>query len=279
MSSFGQGAPSFDQGAPSFDQGCAERSGRDAVNSDGATRYCPVCGQALEAPSRATGLTRSSGSRDRHVGDPPFSQGCLNRWCRRPDRGFSVVFSVGIHRDGLRRAITRYKYHRDERLAGVLADSLAGYVDDHATWFEDFDLLASVPSYCGRGARRDWDPLGRIMAAIAERLGATWDVVPDLMSKSAETPAMAGLSWGARQAVARGPLRSALGIPDPGLVDSAKVLVVDDVFTDGSTLREVALALLASGASEVAGLVLARRAWTAAPSVPGLTFDPWTTGW
>jgi predicted amidophosphoribosyltransferase len=38
--------------------------------------------------------------------------------------------------------------------------------------------------------------------------------------------------------------------------------VFDDVFTEGSTLREVARALLMAGAEEVAGVVLARQPWT-----------------
>ena len=38
-------------------------------------------------------------------------------------------------------------------------------------------------------------------------------------------------------------------------------MVIDDVFTEGSTLREVARALMLAGAEEVAGLTLARQPW------------------
>jgi predicted amidophosphoribosyltransferase len=44
-------------------------------------------------------------------------------------------------------------------------------------------------------------------------------------------------------------------------VAGARILVLDDVLTEGSTLREVARALRHAGAREVAGLVLARPAW------------------
>jgi predicted amidophosphoribosyltransferase len=43
------------------------------------------------------------------------------------------------------------------------------------------------------------------------------------------------------------------------------VLVIDDVFTEGSTLREVARALVTAGATEVAGLALTRQPWAARP--------------
>ena len=41
------------------------------------------------------------------------------------------------------------------------------------------------------------------------------------------------------------------------------------MFTEGSTLREVARALLQAGADEVAGLTLARQPWQRARSVGG----------
>ena len=56
---------------------------------------------------------------------------------------------------------------------------------------------------------------------------------------------------------------------------SARILVIDDVLTEGSTLREVARALRGAGAREVAGLVLARPAWraTVAASLPAPPLD------
>lgn len=236
-----------------------------------------MCGQILGArgvtPRTAAGRNTFHGSCD-GAGGAAVSLSCPNRWCRRSDRGFSVVFSVGAYRDGLRRAITRYKYHRQVGLAGALAGSLARHVESNPTWYEDFDLVTAVPTYHGPGARRDWDPLAEILESLSSRLGPRWDVVADVVSKSFETPGMAGLSWADRQALASGPLRRALKVPDAAAVESARVLVVDDVFTDGSTLREVALALLAAGAAEVAGLVIARREWSAVRPHAGLTCGP-----
>jgi predicted amidophosphoribosyltransferase len=79
--------------------------------------------------------------------------------------------------------------------------------------------------------------------------------------KVAETPAMAGLSLSRRRVCAEGALRHALRVDDGHRVRGARVLVVDDVFTEGSTLREVARALRLAGAEEVAGVALARQPW------------------
>ncbi len=236
-------------------------------------RFCVVCGQILVPPGIAPGR-KGLYSACEVTGGAAVSFSCPNRWCQRADRGFSVVFSVGAYKDGLRRAITRYKYHRQIGLARALAGSLARHVESNPTWYEDFDLVTSVPTYHGPGARRDWDPLAGILESLSRRLGPRWDVVADVVSKSFETPGMTGLSWADRQVVASGPLRRALIVPEAAVVQAAKVLVIDDVFTDGSTLREVALALLGSGAAEVAGLVIARKEWSAVRPCAGLTCGP-----
>jgi predicted amidophosphoribosyltransferase len=56
-------------------------------------------------------------------------------------------------------------------------------------------------------------------------------------------------------------LRTALLVPRPNLVAKQRLLVFDDVFTDSSTLQEVAKALLDAGAQRIDGLVLARQPW------------------
>ncbi len=214
-------------------------------------RHCPVCGQLLP-PVAGAGGPRSAG-------------GCPNRWCRRTDRVFSVAFSVGVYTGALRRAIGRFKYTGERQLAPVFAAMVARYLGSHPAWFEEFDVLTAVPAYTGPGARRAWDPVGAILAQLPPLLGPAWAVEPRLVVKTRETPGMAGLGWAERQAVARGPLRAALE-PGAGVdVQGARVLVLDDVLTDGSTLREVAGVLRRAGASDVAGLVLARPLWGAGP--------------
>jgi predicted amidophosphoribosyltransferase len=200
---------------------------------------CPVCGLRIGP------------------GGPP----CPNDWCRRADRCFSVVFSLGVHAGALRHALLRYKYKRELWLSEVFARSIATYLEDHAAWFEEFDLVTGVPSYSGAGARRDWDPVGAILAALGPMLEPGWQVATGAVTKTAETRPMQRLGRSERRALAAGALRRALVVESPRLVQDARVLVVDDVMTDGCTLREVARALRRAGALEVAGLVLARLPW------------------
>ena len=203
---------------------------------------CPVCGLALTWPG-ANGL-------------------CPNRWCRRADRSFSVVFSLGAHQGALRHALLRYKYSGELWWGRVFAQLAARYLQTNAAWFEEFGVLGCVPAFTGPGARRRWDPVRLIVEQIGALAGAAWQVETDLLVKTAETPAMQGLDWAGRQAVARGPLRASLKVRRPSVLEGQRVLVFDDVMTEGSTLREVARALRFAGASEVAGLVLVRHTWS-----------------
>jgi predicted amidophosphoribosyltransferase len=54
-------------------------------------------------------------------------------------------------------------------------------------------------------------------------------------------------------------MRAALRIPRPAHVSGREILVYDDVFTDGFTLREVARALRRAGAATVCGVTLTRQ--------------------
>jgi predicted amidophosphoribosyltransferase len=167
----------------------------------------------------------------------------------------------------LRRAISRYKYRGETEWAEVFGRLLIGFLDDRMPWLDEYDFLLAMPGYRGPAARRSWDPVLRV-AAVAERLaGPRWPFLHGVIEKRRETPCMAGRTLVGRRAVAEGPLRRALRVVAPRQVASARILVVDDVFTEGSTLREVARALLMAGAEEVAGLVLARQPWI--PTPPG----------
>jgi len=187
---------------------------------------------------------------------------CVNDWCGRADRWFSLVWSITPRSGAMRQAISRYKYRGEVDWAEVFGRLVVGFLDDRMPWFDEYDLLLGMPGYTGPGARRPWDHVGRITSVANRLAGPRWPFLAPVIEKTSETPPMAGRSLAGRRAVAEGPLRRALRVVAPEHVGGARILVVDDVFTEGSTMREVARALLLAGAEEVAGLVLARQPWT-----------------
>jgi predicted amidophosphoribosyltransferase len=129
-------------------------------------------------------------------------------------------------------------------------------------WFDEYDFLLGMPAYVGPGARRGWEHVGRITSVAAHLAGPRWPFVAGVIDKVSETPPMTGRNLAGRRAIAEGPLRRSLRVRAPAEVAGGRILVVDDVFTEGSTLREVARALVLAGAEEVAGIALARQPWT-----------------
>jgi predicted amidophosphoribosyltransferase len=186
---------------------------------------------------------------------------CANDWCGRADRWFSLVWTIAPHMASLRNALAEYKYRDRRGWADVFARLFVGYLDEHMPWFDDYDLITGVPVYLGPGANRSWDHIGLILAEAGRLAGPRWPIDRHVVTKAAETTPMAGLGRWRRRACAEGQLRRALVVPDRDLVAGLRILVIDDVFTEGSTLREVARALTLSGAIEVAGLALARQPW------------------
>lgn len=187
-------------------------------------------------------------------------RGCANFWCRREDRGFDVVWAAGSHHGELRRAIAALKYQGRLDRAEWLARVLAAYVDDHAGAFDDVDLIVGTPGAIS--AARPIDHVRAVLLAFDRLIGGQWctDAAHPVLIKRAPTRSMVDLpSAEARRLWAAGELRAALAVHDPDRVVGRRLLVVDDVFTDGSTLREVALVLRDAGAIGVSGLVLARR--------------------
>ena len=223
--------------AAPFPEVCSACHDGSSVVSPGGSR-CPVCGQVLA-----------------HAGP------CPNRWCGRADRAFSVVFSVGLYDEALRTALHGYKFRGERWWAGVFARLLAGELLRDAPWFEEFEVIVGMPAYLGAAARRSWDHIGVILEHLEGQAGGGWELCPGALRKIAETPRLSGRSRWERERIAQGPLRSALIVAEPAAVAGARVLVVDDVFTEGSSLQEVARCLLRGGAEEVAGLVLGRPEW------------------
>lgn len=249
--------PYRDQRQPSVCLDCMLSSAGQDREPTGPSARCPSCDQR-RLPGRA----------------------CPTSWCTRRDRGWSVVFSIGAYRGGLRSALLRYKYGGERWWAQVLGGLCAAHLDAHAGWVEDFELITAVPCFTGPAARRSWDPVGGILAELGQLAPLGWRVEPGVVVKRAETPQLSRSGRSVRVAQAGRSLRAALSVPDPGRVAGQRVLVLDDVLTEGSTMREVASALRRAGATEVAGLVVARTPWAGevASSPRGTGGRPGRTG-
>jgi hypothetical protein len=125
------------------------------------------------------------------------------------------------------------------------------------------------PKYDGKWgwarAQRAFDHTRRIVEAAEIEEPIAWPFTYDVIIKSTAAQPIVGRSWRERKAIAEGELRRALPVPDPKAAAGRRILIVDDVFTEGFTIREVARALNLAGATEVSEIVLAREPWKGSP--------------
>lgn len=189
---------------------------------------------------------------------------CGNPLCSwdEESRYFKRVWAVSMRTGPLKRAIDRYKVDGRTAWARIFGRVLVGYLDAHRETFGLYDLIIPSPTYIGEGGRA-FDHTGLVIeqAALEDDEG-TWPFATDVMQKTAATTPFRGKRWRTRYDIAEGEIRPALAIPDPKRLKSKRVLVYDDVYTEGLTLRAIARALREAGAIEVSEVVLARELYS-----------------
>jgi predicted amidophosphoribosyltransferase len=198
------------------------------------------------------------GARCASCGQPMEDGRCPNAVCNLDDRYFSRIHTICDHPDVMWRVIMDYKYEEQRAWAEVLGRVLVGYLDQHRAEMAGYDLITTGAIYVGPRAQRLWDYLELIMRAARDQ-GPGWPFAPGLIAKSGPTGRFLGISPQERREIAEGELRAALSVPEPDGIAGRRILVMDDIYSEGFSLREMARVLLDAGAAEVAGLVFARR--------------------
>src|SRR5690349_17774241 len=80
---------------------------------------------------------------------------CRNKICNwsEEERGFDVVYAISMNTGLLRQAIHRYKYEDKYGWRLIFGRVLAGYLEEDADVFGDFDYIIPSPTFVGPGGR------------------------------------------------------------------------------------------------------------------------------
>jgi len=159
--------------------------------------------------------------------------------------------------------LRRFKSGGQFVLAPVLARLMAQAVRTAHGSLPGATILVPVPSSRVALLRRGFNPAAELARYLGRELGLRW--APSLVRRQREGDQQASLPKSGRQCSASSLYACAYR------VDGARIAIVDDVLTTGSTLASVASELRAAGASAVCGLVLART-----PSLPQPRKRAWT---
>ena len=161
----------------------------------------------------------------------------------------------------LERAIDHYKVQGKWGWSWVFGRVFLGYLNAHRQTFSGYGLIIPSPTYTGDGGRPFDHTAMVVEQAQKEDESDAWPFAIGVVRKTTATTPFRGRTWPQRHTIATSQLRQALTVPNPALVKDQRVLVFDDVFTEGLTLLEVARALRVAGATEVSQIVLARQPW------------------
>lgn len=223
-------------------------------------RLCLSCGEAVE-PVAPAALCSACERRVIRV-ESPICPHCgrlfLTRqgpdrpcgWCLKEPPPFAAARAAVVYEeDGLTgQAIKQFKYHRRLEYLPLLRHWLT------APACREFvaacDLVIPVPLHVRRLKERGFNQALLLAQALPGRL------LRDTLVRTRHTQPQTGLSPTAR----RENVRRAFAVRRPEAITGKSVLLVDDVYTTGATVRECSRALLTAGAREVRVLTVARVA-------------------
>jgi ComF family protein len=175
--------------------------------------------------------------------------------CRRVERPFERAVAYGSYDGGLRELIHLLKYNGVRPAAKVLGRMLAESVGGLAAAFEQETVLViPVPLFKAKRRQREFNQAELIARAALQLLDARFRLASDILQRTRDTHSQIGLTSHQR----RENLRGAFAVARAQEVTGREVLLVDDVYTTGTTATECARVLRKAGASKVWVATVAR---------------------
>lgn len=183
-------------------------------------------------------------------GHPTHGLTCRTCWGR--SRSFTAARASGDYGGVLKQAIHDFKYGGMRALADPLAHQMYLYLTTRSDipW-RRADFIAPVPIHHTRERVRGYNQSGLLAENLSKMTGIPLD--DGAVIRHRRTRPQVELSR--RERLIN--LRSAFSVPEPDRVKGRTVLLIDDVATTCSTIRECSRTLISAGAHHVYAVCLA----------------------
>jgi ComF family protein len=167
--------------------------------------------------------------------------------CQADPPPFSRARAAALYEEPVSQAITRFKFGRRMAYLPVMQHWLRRPLCLELA--AAADLVAPVPLHPKRLKNRGFNQSLYLAQAFPEA-----PLAREALVRTRHTPPQMELKAKER----RDNVKGAFAVPDPVLVKGKNVLLVDDLYTTGSTVKECARVLLKAGARRVEVLTVAR---------------------
>jgi ComF family protein len=206
---------------------------------------CSICGERLMSPFAFSAQPHSSEPSE-----------ILCGLCRRLEPPYVKATAYGSYEAGLRELIHLLKYNQVRPAANVLGRMLAEAIEDLQPLFSEGEILVvPVPLHSRKLRQRGFNQTELIArAALKLKSDSRFRLSAGVMERRRETKSQIGLSRHQR----RENIRGAFVVARADEVKEREILIVDDVFTTGTTVSECARILRRAGASKVYVATVAR---------------------
>jgi ComF family protein len=171
--------------------------------------------------------------------------------CLLEDRPYAVARSVCRYEGTILKAVHKFKYQGKTGIGKALGNVMADFAS--GIWkMGTFDMVMPVPLHIRRLRERGFNQ----SVILARQLSRRFHIPLDFSSlkRVRFTPSQVGMGRKERAVNVMG----AFALTKHSDIVGKKILLVDDVYTTGSTLIECSQVLIDSGAAAVAVLTMAR---------------------
>jgi len=175
-----------------------------------------------------------------------MSSYCIH--CKNEKPHYKKNVSVFLYKEPVDNFIRGLKYDNKKYLAETLSNFIAGEVSKMAV---NFDYVVPVPVHADRLKKRGYNQSELLCISLKNKLNLNVDTT--ILTKSRFTRSQANLTRSERIEN----LKDSFKVTDKSKIKGKIVLLVDDVFTTGTTINECAKTLLEAGAKEVYSVTLA----------------------
>lgn len=217
-------------------------------NPPGENRNNPYCSECLSkinfikpplCPSCGLPYTKTGG-KNHTCGD------CISK-----NPFFSIARSMGKYESILLETIHLFKY-RGSILTGELMGTLMAEKKYDSLDIKDFSLIMPVPLHKKKLKERGFNQSLVLARQLSERFSIPLDFTT--LRRKIDTKPQVNLGKAERATNVKG----AFEVKDRETIRGKRILLVDDVYTTGSTVNECSRALMQNKVADVAVLTLAR---------------------